>query len=135
MKNFNDFCKEHICYRLDEMEGLTIDFSDLAYRICEEENVNGTLTFNRKAAIEYICEWWYDCADYLNYEKDIFGYDMQTNPFSNPEAFMVCMVIEGCHSLLAQCEVVDSNWNSLIELTSEVIETIKEQIKDKTIGF
>ena len=48
---------------------------------------------------------------------------------------MVRMVIEGINSILSQCEIIDENWNDEIELTPEVIEAIKEQIKDKEVNF
>lgn len=51
------------------------------------------------------------------------------------EAFMVRMVIEGISSILSQCGIIDENWDDEIELTPEVIETIKEQIEDKEVNF
>lgn len=133
MTNFNDFCKNYICEKLDEMEGVNVYACDLAYTLAESDNINGTMTYSTKTAIDYIHEWWYDCSDYSDYEQNNFG--ERSNPFANPEAFIVRMVIEGIKSILSQCEIIDENWNDEIELTPEVIETIKEQIEDKQVSF
>ena len=128
-ENAKEFTGEH----LDELEGVSVYACDLAYTLAESDNINGTMTYSTKAAIDYIREWWYDCADYSDYEEMNFG--KRSNPFANPEAFMVRMVIEGINSILSQCEMIDENWNDEIELTPEVIEAIKEQIKDKEVRF
>lgn len=133
MKDFNKFCKEYICDKLDEMEGVSVYACDLAYTLAESDNINGSITYNRAAAIDYIREWWNDCADYSDHEENNFG--KRSNPFANPEAFMVCMVIEGISSILSQCEIIDEYWNDEIELTPDGIEVIKEQIKGKKVKF
>lgn len=133
MKDFNEFCKEYICEKLEEMEGVTCYACDLAYTLAESDNINGTMTYSTKTAIDYIREWWYDCADFSDYEEMNFG--KRSSPFVNPESFIVRMVIEGINSILSQCPIIDEKWNDEIELTPEVIEAIKEQIKDKQVNF
>lgn len=133
MTNFNDFCKEYICEHLDEMESVTVYACDLAYTLAESDNINGSMTYDRNKAIYFIREWWDDCADYSDYEQSNFG--KRSNPFVNPEAFMVCMVIAGVSSILSQCPIINEKWNDKIELTPEVIEAIKEQIEDKQVSF
>jgi hypothetical protein len=59
------------------------------------------------------------------------NYGERSNPFENPEAYMVRMVICGIDYLLNRCEVVVESWNDELELTPEVIETIKEQCPDE----
>lgn len=129
MKNFSEFCKEYLFERLDEYEGTTEYGGELAYRLCEECNINGSLTYSRQTAIEYLCEWWYDASDYSEYEQNQFG--ERSNPFENPEAYMVRMVICGIGYLLSRCAVIDESWNDKLELTPEVIEAIKEQCPDE----
>lgn len=129
MKSFSEFCKEYLFERLDEYEGTTGYRCDLAYKLCEECNINGTLTYSRAEAIKYLCEWWYDAADYSEYEQMEFG--ERSNPFENPEAYMVRMVICGIGYLLSRCAVIDESWNDKLELTPEVIEAIKEQCPDE----
>lgn len=57
------------------------------------------------------------------------------NPFENPEAWMVCMIIEGCANLIGQCKCVEEIWNDEVELTEELAEQIKEEIKGLSINF
>lgn len=129
MKNFSEFCKDYLLEKLDEYEGTMSYGCDLTYNLCEECNANGSLTYSRKTAIEYLCEWWYDAADFSEYEQMSFG--ERSNPFENPEAYMVRMVIGGIGYLLSQCAVIDEAWNDELELTPEVIEAIKEQCPDE----
>lgn len=133
MKSFNEYCIEFIFDKLDEYENTTVYACDLAYELCEEINVNGTATFSVAEAKNYICAWWDDAANFSDYENSNFG--TRSNPFVNPEVFMVRMIIEGCACLLSQSSFIDEFWDEEIELTAETIEIIKEQIKDKEIDF
>lgn len=128
-QDFTDYCKEQIENRLPEMEGRSVYMCDLALDMMEGPNVDGTLTYSTNDAIEYIRKWWYDAADYFQYEKDNFG-EVYHNPFDNPEAYMVCMVIEGVRSILSQCATVDEQWDDKVELTGAVIDRILSEVKD-----
>ena len=77
----------------------------------------------------YLKEWWDDAADYWNYEKDNFGENLH-NPFDNPEAYTVCMVIEGVNGLMSQLQFIDKHWNDKITLSKRNINTIKKQLND-----
>ena len=133
MESFNEFCKDYICEHLDELEGVNVYACDLAYTLAEHDNVNGTMTYSWETAVDYIREWWYDCGDFSDYEEMNFG--ERSNPFANPESFIVRMVIEGINFIFSQCPIIGENWNNEIELTPEVIETIKEQIDDTQVNF
>lgn len=127
--DFIDYCKEHIEDKIYEYVGSTHYGADFAFTITEEENVNGTLTFSTYKAKETLKEWWDDCAAYWDYEKDNFG-EHAHNPFDRPEAYMVCMVIEGCASLLGQTEALQEVWDEKFELTEELADKIVEQVKE-----
>ena len=127
--NFIDYCKEHIKEKIYGFVGSTYYGCDFPYELTMEENTNGTLTFSRNAAKDTLGEWWVDCGDYWEYEKDNFG-ERLYNPFDEPEAYMVCMVIEGCASLLGQTEALNEVWNDKFELTTEFADKIVEQIND-----
>ena len=127
--NFIDYCKEHIEEKIYNYVGSTHYGADFTYTITEEENANGTLTFSRETARNILGEWWYDCGDYWEYEKDNFG-EHAHNPFDEPEAYMVCMVIEGVNAILANEPHIEESWNDKLELTEEVIEDIKEYVKE-----
>lgn len=130
-EDFFDYCKEHLLQRLDEYEGTTQYACDLGYTLCEDENVNGTLTFSTYEAKQYLKEWWDECGEYLEYENFNFG-ENRHNPFENPEAYMVCMVIQGVRSILDQCNSINQSWNDRIELNEEFLEKLREEIEEVT---
>lgn len=129
MEQFIDFCKEKINDELDNYAGQTVYAADLGFTLTEDINANGTFTYSRELAKDYIREWWDDANDYWQYEEFNFGEHCH-NPFDNPEAYTVCMVIEGVRGLLAKCPFIDENWDEEIELTEENINLIKEQIAE-----
>lgn len=127
--SYSDYCKEFIKDRLQDFEGSTHYACDLASELTYAINVDGSATYSTYKAKEYLREWWDDCADYFQYEKDNFG-EALYNPFERPEAFHVCMIIQGVSSLLSQCSIIDESWNDNIEITQEVIDSILEEIEN-----
>lgn len=127
--NFVRFCKDKIIDELPNYEGIQVYACDLFDYLTEDINANGTFTYSTELAKDYLKEWWDDASDYWEYEKSNFGENYH-NPFDNPEAYLVCMVIEGCNQLLSQCKFIDDNWNDKIELTEENIQTITEQVEE-----
>lgn len=134
MENFTDYCRDTIIDALESYEGQDVYPCDLAYTLTECMNANGTCTFSRAEAKDYIKEWWDEAGEYWEYENDNFG-EHRWNPFNDPEAFMVCMVIEGVASMLSQCETIDESWNDEIKLTAETIGKIKEEVAEVTARF
>lgn len=134
MTKFNDFCKVQIKDKLPEYIGREVYMCDLGIELTEGMNCDGTFTYNRKEAMDYLREWWDDASDYWEYEKFNFGEHFH-NPFDNPEAYTVCMVIEGVRSLMSQCAEVDENWNDQVELTQEMCDSILEQIESLEVKW
>lgn len=126
--SYSDYCKEFIKDRISDFEGTSNYGCDLASEITMAINVDGSATYNTYEAKEYLREWWDDCADYFQYEKDNFGSNPH-NPFENPEAFHVCMIIQGVSSLLSQCTKVDKHWNDKFPLTKSAIKSILKEIE------
>lgn len=94
MKNLNYLEKdvlEMMIVNLDGMEGREGYVSDLAFDLFEGENMNGTITYDREEAQEWIAELFHDMGDVI--EEMAAEWDMTPNPFSNPEAFQVQVVI------------------------------------------
>ena len=129
MKDFKEYCKDYIVDHIDEFVGQNFYGSDLCYELTQEPNSNGTLTFCREEAVCYLKDWWVDAAKYWDYEKDNFGENTH-NPFDNPEAYMVCMVIEGVASILGNAPHIEDYWNDEFELTQEMAEDIKYYVTD-----
>lgn len=129
--NFFEYCKNYAVEHLEGHEGQIVYACDLGNHLTEGPNVDGTLTYSTYEAKEYLREWWDDAGEYWQYEKDNFGENLH-NPFENPEAYMVCMVIEGVRSVLSRCEFIDDKWNEQITLNKRTIKKIVEQVKEQT---
>ena len=131
MEKFFDYCKEYILDRLSEFEGSTHYGCDFCREISMYDNTNGTCTYDRRQAEEYLKGWWNECGAYWQYEKDNFGEHLW-NPFDDPEAYMCCMVIEGCAAILGDCKTLQDSWDDRLELTDEVLDAIREEVREQT---
>lgn len=134
LETLTDYCKNFIISNIDNYSDQSIYGCDLGYTITKGINVDGSCTYSTYEAKEYIKFWWDEASDYFQYEKDNFGENLH-NPFENPEAYMVCMVIQGVNSLLSQISFIDKNWNNKIKLTKKNIKKIIRGIKDLEVEF
>lgn len=125
MTNFEIYCKDFIRENIEGLIGRTIDVADLGYEITNGINADGTCTYSTNLAKQYLCDWWDECGDYWNYEKINFGEHLH-NPFDAPEAFMVCMVIEGVRLVLDSIEYEQEQ----IEITQELCDSICSQLDE-----
>lgn len=130
MKTFIDYCKQYIYDHIDDYRGQKVYPCDLGFTLTEGPNCDGTLTYSREEAKNYLREWWDEADDYFDYAKGNFG--MVQNPFEHPEAYMVCMVIEGVAALISQAfDRIDGvDWNEMVELTGDLIEQITEKVNE-----
>lgn len=76
---------------LDVMEGRDGYVSELAFALFESENVEGSMTYSTYKAEQWIAEHFRDLADVV--EEIKCEWNITPNPFSNPEAFMVQVVL------------------------------------------
>lgn len=134
MLGYEEYCKQFMKDKIADYIGTEIYMCDLGYELTETINVNGTATFSRSKAKEYIKEWFYEAGKVFDYQVENYGKAMQ-NPFENPEGWMVCMIIEGVNSLITQCECVGKLWNDKVELTTEIADKICREIDDLSIDF
>ena len=130
IESFFDYCKNYIIDNIENWEGQKKYACDLGNYLTEGPNVDGSLTYSTYKAKEYIREWWDEAGEYWEYEKNNFGENIH-NPFDNPEAYMVCMVIEGVNSILSRCQYIEDNWNEEITLDEATIKIIIEQVKEQ----
>lgn len=82
---------ERMIDALDDMEGRDGYVSDLAFTLFEGENIDGSMTYSTYKAEQWIAEHFHDLADVV--DDMAADWDITPNPFSNPEAFMVQVVI------------------------------------------
>lgn len=95
MKNYlNDLEKDvlsRMIDNLDNLEGRDGYVSDLAFTLFEGENIDGSMTYSTYKAEQWITEHFHDLADVV--EEMSAAWDIAANPFANPEAFMVQVVL------------------------------------------
>ena len=92
--NLNDLEKDvlsRMIDNLDDLEGRDGYVSDLAFTLFEAENINGSMTYSTYKAEQWIAEHFHDLADVV--EDMAADWDITPNPFSNPEKFMVQVVL------------------------------------------
>ena len=128
-ENFDVYCKDFIKNHIEDHLGRTVYACDFASDITMGINVDGSATYSTYKAKEYLKTWWDEAADYFQYEKDNFG-ENHHNPFENPEAYMVCMIITGVGCLMAQVKEINEAWNDHIEVTQELCDSICKQLDD-----
>lgn len=130
MESFITYCKQYIYDNIDGYRGQTVYPCDFGFELTDYPNTNGTLTYSREEAMDYIHEWWDEAGNYYDYERANFGTGGH-NPFENPEAYMVCMVIEGVRSLIDQAfAAIGFDTNDPVELTGGVLEQICEKVNE-----
>ena len=134
-QNFCDYTKEHLSDQLQDYKGCTSYACDLYILLTEGINADGSATCSTYEAKEYIKEWFEDAGNYYEYAKDNFG-EVFNNPFENPEAFMVEMIIQGVSVLLNDVRTISDKWNDEIKITDKLIKEITKHIDSiKEIEF
>jgi hypothetical protein len=133
--NVTNYVIDCIIDRIDDWEDITVYPCDFGWQLFEQENSNGSATYNTEDAKEWIKQYFDTIGGVA--ENIIFGIgaDFLANPFVEPEKFMVQIMLEVSSMLVGQCEIMDQNWNDELELTEEVIKTFKSQLealRDKT---
>lgn len=128
-KSYIEYCKDFIIDNISNYEDVAVYGCDLGYKLTDGINIDGSATCSTYEAKEYIKAWFDEAGEVYQYQKENYG-ECLHNPFEEPEAFHVCMIIEGVNALLSQCETVENAWNDEIELTLENIHAIIEELKE-----
>lgn len=131
LETYPEYIRNFIVDNLPNYEGQEVYGCDLASHITDAINIDGSATCSAYLAKQYIREWWDEAADCYEYEKSEYG-EVLHNPFEEPEAFHVCMIIHGVEMILTGCEIVDTAWDELITLTEEVITKIVDYVENLT---
>lgn len=93
-RNLNDLEKDvlsRMIDNLDDLEGRDGYVSELAFTLFEGENIDGSMTYSTYKAEQWIAEHFHDLADVV--DDMAADWDITPNPFSNPEKFMVQVVL------------------------------------------
>ena len=121
-----DWVKSLIIERLSDYANTTTYGCDLAYKLFEGENANGSVFCNTFKTVEFIKANYDLFGEFLEQYESNFG--TMLNPFSEPEKCHVIFLLESASAVMSNCEFISENWNNKIQLTDEVINTITEQV-------
>lgn len=135
MKNdFKEYMKNYILEKLENMEGTTCYICDLSGDLYQDDNINGTITFNRAEAEQFIKEHVDEYKNTIKYWNFHAGAE-----FSNNIALAYFENSEKAHCLLVFCYVdailnlwlgKRDDWNEEKEITPDFIQEIKENLDD-----
>jgi len=125
--SYDEYVKQFILNDLEDCTGTKFeDARALADRITEGINADGTATYWRQEAIDYIKEWWYEAGEFIEEYELEFGEKPQHNPFSEPELFHALMVIIGCEKMLGNLECLKEREN--FTLTKTLVNKITAEL-------
>jgi len=122
-----DTIKSDIIERLNDYKGGAYYGCDLAYKLFEGENANGSVFCNTYKTVEFIKANFELFGELVEYCDNM---DMTLNPFTEPEKAHVILLLEASQSILSKCDFIDRNWNEQFELTETAIEEITEQVNN-----
>lgn len=134
MSNFNfkennavEDVKQDIIEKLNDYKGGIYYGCDLAYKLFEGDNANGSVFCNTYKTEQYIKANWDLFGELVEHYKANFGETL--NPFSEPEKAHVIFELEAAQAILSQCQIIDKHWNDKIELTEKNIKKITKEVK------
>ena len=131
MENFKDFAeltKRELKNMLYDYIGTPTYAGDLPFLLFESYNADGTFTYSTAESVELIKKYFNDFGEIVERIKEE-GLDV-INPFDNPEAFVVQMLLEEANKLLFDCETVEelNNEGDEFELTEELAKKIADEL-------
>ena len=96
------------------------------------ENADGVIFYSTYESKEWIKEHWEDLDEIIEELNFQFGteYMAKFNPISNPDKFVLIVIVEVASYLLGQCGTIEENWNNKIKLTKTNINKIKKELKE-----
>lgn len=126
--------KKYLTGKLNDYKGCYSYGVDLSHLLTEGENANGSVYCNTYQTKELIKANFDLFGDFLEYYKQEFG--EMLNPFSEPEKTHVIFLIVATEQILNSSKYIQDNWDNQIELTDEVIKTLKADVKNfKELSF
>jgi hypothetical protein len=121
--------------KLYQNTGRSVYGCDLAFTLLEGENVDGSITYNRYKATEWIQEHFDELGEVVERMQDEWKYNAGADIFDNPEKFMVSCYLWIASEICGTLETVDEFWNDEKELTEELNEKILDELEREYIIF
>ena len=123
MNRLEKWVLQEMMEHLEDLEGQVVYGCDLAFKMFENENVNGSYTCNAYEAGKWVKEYWEELGEIVEDYEFEYG-ELPTNPFVNREVFQLQIIIFLASRLVGESTFIEVNWNEEIELTEEAIEQI-----------
>lgn len=120
---------EDMCDRLDNWEGRTLYIGDLAYYLYQSANADGSLLYNTYKTREWIGKYMNDIADAIE-DYDLTEIMDFSKAFTETEAFHVGLVMTLAREYIFDSEWVREHEDEEVELTEDIIETIKKELTE-----
>lgn len=125
LNNLEKYVLDLMLDNLDDMEDREGYVSELAFDLFEGENIDGTITYDREEAQEWIAEHFHDLGDVV--EEMSAEWDITPNPFSDPEAFQVQVVLFVSTGLVAQSDWTDHRDDDAITYDAATLDRIRKE--------
>ena len=125
--SFVKHIKNYVIDRLDSLQGTSCYGSDLVSHLMEEDNINGAIYVATADNISFIREHWDEAGAAYQYAKEEF--DMDINPFAEPEQMVFMMYELGINELInGNSNFIEEHWDDEIELNESNINIIKKEL-------
>lgn len=118
---------EDMCDRLDNWEGRTLYIGDLAYYLYQSAYADGSLLYSTYKTRQWIGKYFEDIAEAID-DFDLTEFMDFSKAFTEPEAFHVDLVSNLAREYIFESKWVKEHEDDEIELTEEIIETIKREL-------
>lgn len=118
---------EDMLDRFDNWEGRTLYIGDLAYYLYQSPMADGSILYNTYETREWIGKYMNDIAEAIDtYElAEFMDFSLA---FTKPEAFHVDLVYSLAREYIHESKWVNEHEDDEIELTEDIIETIKKEL-------
>lgn len=130
--SIKDFCIEQLIDKLYDYEDTENYGCDLGYALYEGENADGVIFYSTYQSKQWITEHFEDLDEIVEELNFQFGteYMAKFNPFSEPDKFVLIIVMEVASYLIGQCKTVQRYWDKSFKLTKSKIESIVKELKE-----
>lgn len=136
-QSFEEYIDGYISDELDGQlvqSGITEVYGcDLASRLTECDNVNGSVFCSTYKAEEFIKRFWNEAEDTLDYLSHDLGLSHEEiidrfDPLYHAEAFQFCMVDKAVQERLGNSDFLQKHWNEQIALDDMAVAYIKADL-------
>lgn len=115
--------------KLSNNEGGEVYGADLGFTLFEGYNCDGSVTYSRYKAKEWIKEHFDELGEIVEEMRDNWEYDAGADIFDNPEKFMTSVYLWVASEICGQLESVQEFWDDSEELTAERIAAITAELE------